>query len=234
MSEEGSTSWLKKAENDLQKNYGDSVLLRMLVSAIPTIGGPIDIALTSRYSENRIRRIESLCEEIIKTQKNVVVDVHSDEFVDFVADIFSRAVDSRTEEKRKRFARVFTKQMDEGRPWDEAFDASRVVSQFDDIHIEILREAISAPLWPREDQRQVHAVALAQHGEDIPLLQEMLPHYSKNSLELACAELVSNGLLVDEGRQRADMRLLTWFSPCDLSYWLYDWSLGPKKKQQSS
>lgn len=208
---------------NMKKSYSESTAMRAIVASIPTVGAAIDIALTSSFSENRMRRLETLCEEVAARLDEVVVDMESEEFSDFVSDVFSRALSARTEEKVKRFARIFTKQLNEGKPWEEAFDASRVVSNYDDIHIEILREVMHAPSWPENGERPVHAVSLAQHGENIPLLQELLPMYSERSLELACAELVSNGLLVDEGRQRASMRLLTWFSACDLTYWLYEW-----------
>jgi len=97
---------------DITKHYEDNTIARVIVNAIPYIGGSVDILLTQRWTSIRQQRINDLLEKIslelseIKETAITKEMLESEEFYDLVFQIASNAISSRCNETRVGYARV--------------------------------------------------------------------------------------------------------------------------------
>jgi len=215
-------------------------MLRVGVQSIPVIGGAIDTILSGRASRLQLARLERFIGQLdarLIHVEAVHVDLDCDEFVDFIVTCLDKASRARTPEKSQRFADIVVTQLCEGRPWDEADMATRLLADLEDIHMSILNAALAAP-----DGMQAFAgvkvVALKNHAGDslldslsAPLLNELGSRYSIISLRLACSELTAKGLLHDEGVGGWNSAAMTYFVATDLAIWLAGWSRAANGNQ---
>ena len=97
---------------EISKLYEDNLLARVLVNAIPYIGGSLDATLTSKWSGYWKQRIEEL---LIETEKELasinerMIDkdfIESEEFYDIVSKIANDVTSSRCREKRVGYAKI--------------------------------------------------------------------------------------------------------------------------------
>lgn len=98
--------------SNITKHYEDNAIARVIVNAIPYIGGSVDVLLTQRWSRIRQQRIDDLLEKIsvelseIKETAVTKETLESEEFYDLVFQIASNAISSRCGETRVGYARV--------------------------------------------------------------------------------------------------------------------------------
>jgi hypothetical protein len=231
---------VKAAVDRTVERYASGDLWRVGVQSIPVIGGAIDTILSGRASRLQLARLERFVSQLHTRLLHVEaahVDLECDEFVDFMVTCLDKASRARTPEKSQRFADVVVTQVCEGRPWDEADMATRLLADLEDIHMSILTAALAAPDGMHAFSG-VKVVALKNHAGDTlldglsaPLLNELGGRYSIISVRLACAELISRGLLHDEGVGRWDSAAMTYFVATDLAIWLAEWSCAANGNQ---
>ncbi|MGE3598355.1 MAG: hypothetical protein AB7N70_22655 [Dehalococcoidia bacterium] len=224
-SEDDST--LKQALVRAGEKYRDRTTLRAAVQAIPYVGGPIDTLLSGHAGRRQEARFASFLDDLdnrlrrIEDQPKIE---ETDEFFDLILDVFERVIRSRSRAKRERFAQIIVNQVQGGRDWDTAGEVVRLLDGLSDIHMEVLREALSAPPCDSPfDGLNVISLAVDDlAGDDIirpTKLKEALPGYSAIALRMACSELVARGLLHDEGIGRWDFGALQYLVPTDLARW---------------
>jgi phage FluMu protein gp41 len=215
-----------------QDKYAQCTALRACIQAVPNIGGPIDTLLIGKASETQQNRIKDFLEELsrqMESVENIGANLENEAFGDLVLSIFERVIRTRSSLKRSRFARIITKQVQEGNEWDEAENAIRLLSGLEDIHIEVLSVALSAPCLKGDSFEGLHMISIKpskiyNEEDGGPLaLTKALPKYGIAVLRMCTAELLAKGLLHDEGIGRWDMGAMEHFIPTELAEWFVDW-----------
>lgn len=149
----------------------------------------------------------------------------SEALYDFIADAMIRVSWTRSVEKRKRFATIVAKQVSQTRQWEEAQDALKILGELSDAHMDVLVAATDAPIsGPPFDGLRVVTLAERPHGQTT-VLTKMLPRYPDVALKRTCADLLSRGLLIDEGVGRIDTKAMEYFVASDIAFWFIDWVL---------
>lgn len=97
---------------DIIKSYEDNIIARVIVNAIPYIGGSVDVLLTQKWSRIQQKRINDLLDKIaselaeIKDTFITKAMLESEEFHDLVYSIANHAIASRCNEIRTACARI--------------------------------------------------------------------------------------------------------------------------------
>ena len=94
-------------------------------------------------------------------------------------DLFDKAVRASSEEKRGRFAQIVANQLMARKDWEEAEQVVRLLAELSDIHIDVLRESLTAQVSgpPFEGLQLVSTAGREPLGEIKPMiLPEVLPH----------------------------------------------------------
>ena len=195
------------------------------------VGGALDTLLSGKGSEIQRQRIEqmlkNLCERLSKIESAQVFEP-TEEFYDLSLSIFDGAVKSRSKEKRDRFASILVNQVKKEAKWDESEMAVRILVSLEDIHIQVLALALSAPecTLPFEGLKVMTLKNRRSRnvGEFTPLcLSTHFSDYTTDALRLICSELISKGLLHDEGVGRLDTKAMEYFVATNLADWFLSW-----------
>nr|MDA3797992.1 hypothetical protein [Kiritimatiellia bacterium] len=152
----------------------------------------------------------------------------SEELFDFLIQSFESVIKTRSGLKRQRFAEIFAKQIVKQSDWEEAETATRFLQELNDLHILILQEAITTlPCSDPFNGLRVIALnenPLGNESENPPKeITKSLSSYSKLALRMGCAELMSKGLLYDEGIGRLSVKALEYLAPTELADWFINW-----------
>lgn len=230
-SDENASSAVAKA----RARYADSIGLRATIQAIPYIGSPLDTLLAGRATQIHLRRVEEFAHELHRRLEGVerlAADLNDDAFADLILTTFEKVARTRSEEKRSRFARIITKQVREGAKWEEAESAVRLLGDLEDVHLEVLGLALTAPsLTKGFEGLRVISIATSPFRDDNGngpfALNDALSHYGTAALRMVCAELMAKGLLHDEGIGRWDLGAMQYFVPTDLADWFAAWIIEP-------
>jgi hypothetical protein len=226
------TSAVEKAA----QQYSEQTALRAAIQLIPYVGGAIDTLVTGKANQIQVQRIEHFLHELRERLEHVEMikaNVDDDAFMDLMLTTFEKVSRARSTDKQSRFANIVSRQVIEAHPWEDVEMAVRLVSDLENIHIEVASAVISAPPCekPFEGLRVVALTPPSNQAKvlawNIPLLlSDSLPHYSSAALRMACAELMAKGLLYDEGVGRWDMGAMQYFVATDLAHWLKEWLLS--------
>ncbi len=222
---------IEQALSAASEKYAEVTLLRASVQIIPYIGGALDTLLSGKGSEIQRQRIEhmlkNLSERLSKIESAKVLEP-TEEFYDLSLAVFDGAVKSRSEEKRNRFASILVNQVKKEAAWDESEMAVHILNSLEDIHIQVLDLALSAPECTAPfgglkvialENKQSRSV-----GEVTPLcLSTHFKDYTTDRLRLICSELMSKGLLHDEGVGRMDAKAMEYFVATSLAEWFLSW-----------
>ena len=209
--------------------YADNLPLRTLVQLVPGIGGTLDMLMSERGSALRWERVEhtiSALRERLDGVENLTIPTE-DELFDLAGRALESAARTRHSEKRVLFARILAHQITEGADAAEAEVAVRMIDSLDAIQVEVLGATLSAPLCD-EPFQGLRVVALEDprpgaQGQRPLIISGALPHRPPEILRYALAELMSRGLLKDEGIGRYDTRGMTYFTPTETAVWLAQW-----------
>ncbi|MGI6638689.1 MAG: hypothetical protein ACOX4Z_06470 [Desulfobulbus sp.] len=219
------------AISKLLQRYADLVVLRATVQAIPYIGGSLDTLLSSRAAQIHLERLEKFASDLehrLTAVESTTANLNDEAFADLMLSTFEAVARTRSDQKRSRFAEIITNQIAKPMLWEEPENAVRLLSDLEDIHIEIITAALGAPR-AEEAFSGLRVISLAakpidseKQNSPVSLLASF-PHYGTAALRMACAELTAKGLLHDEGIGRWDMGSMMYFVPTDLAEWLFDW-----------
>jgi hypothetical protein len=215
----------------LRQRYADIVILRASVQAIPYIGGSLDTLLAGRAAQIHLERVEKFVNDLshrLAAVESVSVNLNDEAFADLMLSTFEQVARTRSDQKRFRFAEIITNQVTKPTLWEEPENAVRLLSDLEDIHIEIIEAALHAPVAEgvfsnlRVISLDTESIDNGKQNAPIPLLTSF-PCYGAAALRMACAELTAKGLLHDEGIGRWDMGAMKYFVPTDLAEWLSEW-----------
>ena len=219
---------LKNTLLKASETYDDEIILRAAIKAIPQIGGPLDMLLSGAGAKMKRQRLAHFVSELSERLETVEAapPLDEDSLYDLVMYAIEQSVRTRKKAKRDLFANVLARYVVESREADEIEMALRVVSELDEIHFEILRLALEAPVCggPFSGLRVV-SIGKADDNIDFerltPLnLNKHIDKWPEEMIPLAASELVSKALLFDEGSQRWDPKPLKYLVATDTAHWL--------------
>ena len=120
---------------DIQKFYESNLLVKVIVNAIPHVGGPVDVVLTHKWAQIQQQRVNDLLEKIsveLAELKDTAISksiLESEEFYDFIYQIANHAIESRCGEKRAAFARIIKSAIIQDKSIFDLEDIVRQVAQ---------------------------------------------------------------------------------------------------------
>ena len=219
---------LKTAVLKASETYDNEILLRAAIKAIPQVGGPLDMLLSGAGAKIKRQRLAHFVSELSERLEKLETTPRLDEdsFFDLVMYAIEQSVRTRKKGKRDLFARVIARYVSESREPDEIAMALRVIAELDEIHFEILRVALEAPICGGAfSGLRVVSIGTASSTADFggvtpPNLNECLDGWPQEMIPLAASELVSKALLFDEGLQRWDPKPLEYLVATDTAHWV--------------
>ena len=221
---------ISKSLTTASERYAEATKLRALVQAVPYVGGSLDILLAGAGSKIQISRIEDLLHQLQDQFSMLPVAPEYDEekLFDIVMMAMENAAKARATEKRKLYAGIVAKHVSENRDIEESEMAMRIAASLELVHLRILHLAYTVPPCgaPFEGLRvfTISERAAQVAGDNRPfMLIEKIPEYPESVLRNACAELVSKGLLYDEGIGRWDTKAMELLATTDSGEWLLSW-----------
>lgn len=211
--------------------YAENTLLRASVQIIPWVGGPLDTLLAGAGTKIQNRRLNHFLSELSQRLEKIQAapTISEEELFDLAVDAISKSVRASADQKRALFAQIVSRQIVVNEPYDQAELALRVVSELDSVHLRILAEVLNAPTAkaPYEGLRLVFVEHFQNESSDenqeIPALTNVLHDYPVGVIKLAVAELISKGLLHDEGIGRWDSKAMQQVVPTETADWLQKW-----------
>lgn len=129
---------------EISKWYKSNPFLRMLVNAIPYVGGSIDVLLSAKWGEFHSKRVEDF---IIKTQKELAEiqeaslrkDIlESPEFYDLVNRIAQVVISSRFDQTRTGYARVIKSAVTGGESFISLEELVQQISDLGEMDIQYI------------------------------------------------------------------------------------------------
>lgn len=212
-------------------------LVRAAVQLIPGVGGALNELFSGLGRDYQIKRIDAFFEivnERLRLLENEVKNIQidpSEEFYDFSIQILGYVSRCRYDEKRRRFANIFVRQVATRRPWSEAERAAYLLNDLTDLHIGVLHVALAAESNDGVFEG-LKIIKLTDKGgrganQSIPIICEIFSDENLGVLRMVCSQLISLGLLVDEGMGFLDTRALELFTATDLADWLQAWISDP-------
>ncbi|MEZ8321420.1 hypothetical protein AB6C72_23710 [Vibrio splendidus] len=214
--------------------YGNSAVTRGLMMTLP-IGGIMDTFLTmpsTQYAQQRIDTlIAELQSQLMKLESIVLSSDSEEEFMLLVSKACQMALSSRTEAKVKLLATVLFNSVRHIESWDETEVMLDFVASLTESHIVILKTIFDLEPSSLEAFKEMLVVALedkvnigfTQEVHTIELLQELIPSINQVALKVYCTDLISKGLLADEGIGRWSGKPLTIIRATESTTWFLKW-----------
>lgn len=212
--------------------YLSNTPLRAVIAAIPLIGGSFDALLSGEGAKIQYERIKKhldyLHERLEKLEVGNELEPNG-ALWDLLVRTFDGVARGRSDEKRKRYASIIVRQVNDNGDINEAIDAVDLLSDLNDIHIEVLRVALNTSPCNDGVFEGLPVVAIKGMRDDekkpsVPtLLETHLPDYNTEMLRIASAQLVSKGLLHDEATGRASIPGMKYFIITGAGKWFIDW-----------
>ncbi len=227
----GNSNLQTKMENAAEF-YADASELRAAIQLIPYIGGPLDTLLSAKGQSIQYQRIMMYIEDLQARMDKIEVlrDVDaSEEFYDLSMSIFTAVSKTRSSEKRKWFASILVNKLHKDLEWDEADLMVQLLDSLNDIHIQVLRIAMEAPVCTDVFSGK-RVIALREPFDNASsnihptVLINIIFNASQTILEMACSGLVAKGLLRDEGVGRLSTKAMEFFVLTEMGerflYWI--------------
>jgi hypothetical protein len=215
------------------ERYGELTLVRAAVQAIPWVGGTLDTLLSGRGSKIQYERVIHFLGELDARlhQLEAVGGINEEGFYDLMLNVFDSVIRARSEKKRARFAQLVTNQIAFARSWEDAEMAASLLRDLTETHVAILEAASRAPVCEGSFKGlrvvTLHKEEKAFGASSLPR-QDALASVKAEGIRMACSELVSRGLLLDEGVGRLDTSAMEFFVLTDLGRWFLDWLAEPE------
>ena len=220
---------LKRTVETTAEKYSEGAEFRAMIQLIPYVGGAIDTLFAGKGAKIQRQRFEMFLQSLDSRLKKIegCSDIApDDDFYDFMVGVFEAVVRSKTQTKISRFTALVTNQVLHAQPWDQADTATRILKELEDIHIKILQTVMHTPVCDTPFQG-LKVSALTKPLDKFvqpaatPLIKQF-PEYPEALITLTCSELVSKGLLSDEGVGRYGTRVLQYFAATKSAEWLFN------------
>lgn len=120
----------------LSQKYEKNPLARIIINAIPYIGGSLDVALSAKWNDFQQKRIDdflnklSLELELIQEDKLDKAFINSEGFFDIVYNIVKDITASRLSEKRTIYAKILKDSLEEGQ---DIYNLESLIKQVEDL-----------------------------------------------------------------------------------------------------
>lgn len=226
------TEKLKNIAEKASSAYLDRTKTRAAVQAIPYIGGALDTLFAGKGNKIQNERLEhflgELHERLGKLEEEPKIDEET--LFDFALETIEKAVKTKSNEKRQLYANIMANQVADPTATEYAEMALRIVSELDAIHFRILSIGLSAPKCssPFDGIQMMTITPYTPSGEPeegaeviLPTaLSEELNEYPVEAIRYAASELISKGLLRDEGIGRWDATAMEYFCVTDTATWI--------------
>lgn len=206
--------------------YGDQTSIRAAVVALPFIGGSLDLILSQKGEKFVQQRMEILISEINfrlnRVEKCTINPEDEESIYDLFQSVCEKVIRTKSEDKIKHFARLFSDCVSGEKGWDETEAAARLISEFSDTHIIILKIFANIKSSEIDGFTGLKVIPLFDNSviKDVEPLIESLNYLSEAALKMYCSELVSRALLHDEGATRWGNHSLKILAPTPLADWL--------------
>tara|TARA_R110001599_G_scaffold304803_1_gene511118 strand:- start:209 stop:928 length:720 start_codon:yes stop_codon:yes gene_type:complete len=207
--------------------YGGSTSTRALVLTIPGYGSSIDLMLTQKGQEFVVKRLETflgeLQQRINEVEKDAISIKDEEAVFDLIQTTCESVVRTRSEEKIRRFARLASDYLLHERNWDETEIAISLVAELTDTHVHILQYISNMPASNADEFKGLKVVTVLYQNEgSLPALESKFNYLSSAALKMFCSNLVSKGLLHDEGIGRYDTQALEILVATPLASWFLE------------
>jgi hypothetical protein len=226
----------RSAPDVLRECYSNLPVLRASFQAIPWLGGSIDTLIVGRTAQIQMARVEDYIRLLtlrMERVERVTANLNGEEFSDLVLSTFQEVARTRSAAKREHFAAILARQAERNLRWEDANAAVRLLADLTEVHLAILAAALHAPDMgkPFEGLRVITPVAnrkkfrseLEERAADPLYLSKALPGFAPLALKMGCVDLLSRGLLHDEGIGRWGTVNLEFLVPTELAEWFAAW-----------
>ena len=190
---------------DASRSYANNLSIRELVKPIPFIGSALDTLFAGegiRYEKQRVEafladlrlRLEAVEQEL--GTRNLLA---SEELYDLIKQVLRHVADTRSEEKRRRFATIIENQCRNKSTWDKVENAVWLTNQLTDLQVEILNTITNNAPENFEEEPEKMPAGIFYNDKivtDVYVnLTEIFRDIPPDSLAMNCNHLVTNGLL---------------------------------------
>jgi HPt (histidine-containing phosphotransfer) domain-containing protein len=206
--------------------YEKSLTTRSLILALPYVGSSIDLILSTKGQQFIQKRIDTFLEEIsrrLDTLESFSIEEKNEEEVFYLLQTVLEKVErTKSELKIERFATLVGNCLIEEKNWDETEVAVKLISDLTDVHMQIIIKMNNLRLSNSEYFKGLKIIQVIDNDiiNDIPSLSSELKYLSNAALKMYCSELISRGLLYDEGLGRSGGIPLNLLVPTELAEWL--------------
>lgn len=223
---------------NLSDKYGTQEWFRAVIQLIPYVGGSLDTLMASQGQKWREDRARHYMEQIalnvsgLEKKFDEMILKSPEQTYDLIRSHFEYVDRTRSEHKRKRFANILVNQVQRLAGWDEPDTATRLLNSLTDSHIAILKSICTAPKCPEPfGGLRVSVIEPAGPTENssvkFNILVEVFNEIPPQQLRLLVVELLSSGLVKDEGVGRFGAAAMEKFSPLPSGDWFLDWIERP-------
>ena len=218
---------VSKSETSIAEEYTKRIELRTAINLIPFAGSAFDVLLSGKGHDIQHKRIlealKYLNDELNRVRAGYELDP-SEETWDLLVSTIEKIARSRSFEKRKRFANIIANIVINNKSSIDGLDVNQLLSQCEDVHIEILKIAYAIPENKKWDGLKIFRITdKLQINDEIYLPNKVPDSIDKSQLIAACYQLVGMGLLRDEGVGRYDIQGMQFLMITEAGTWFYDW-----------
>ncbi|EGR0171690.1 MULTISPECIES: hypothetical protein [Vibrio] len=205
--------------------YDNSSLTRALVMLLPG-GGIVDMFAckpAQKYAQEKLNLlIKELRSEIALNNAHKLSIEDEEQFFNIFLKVCTKTITTRTNQKIRYFAHILSRSTYEDEVnWDEVESLVGIVDSITDTHITILKTFTDLCTHEVGTTKRVSFID-ATSSQTL----SKLPDIEVSAIKMYLADLVSKGLLYDEGIGRADARALQLLRPNETSYWFIHWIKG--------
>jgi hypothetical protein len=162
--------------------------------------------------------------------ESMLADLTDEEFADFLRATLEDAARTPSSAKRQRLADITVNQLTRNAEWDDAIVAERLAARLDDLHVAILRAAVTLSPQTTGIFEGVRVFLVKSGVANVDVVEspshraeDMFPAVPLRAARIACAELVAAGLLYDVGAGRHMSGAMLYFTPTDSGEWFVSW-----------
>jgi hypothetical protein len=198
---------LERRAEEFSVAYEDNLALRALVAAIPCIGSPLDLVLSSagQASRERIHKLidamKDDMQERMETIENIALDreyLKSEEFRDLLMRAFDATTKTRDAAQRRVYARILTestiRSAREGHSPEEYLD---LIATLTPLELHVARALYTG--WPRARYESREAAEAQEGWRDWQERVCTEATIDRADLQLILGRLSSSGLITEDG-----------------------------------
>jgi hypothetical protein len=188
--------------------YGNLFPLRAAIQAIPIIGGSLDTMISGPGQNWQQKRMLAFVDDLqkrisrLELNSEILLD-ETEELADLFIGVLERVRKTRSAEKIHYFGSIVINQIRDQESWETSEWAVRLVDELTDLHITVLAAIAISPKNSNNPLAGIRAVRIWTKKEDeesnVIKMDDLIPNHLAVIPFSIYSELVSKGLLIDEG-----------------------------------